>query len=87
MSAVVAMCLVPEDEVRKALAVFNGGNTLATVTAAPLGSYQGAVIGWRGAFICLVPIALFAFAWQWSSLPANGNGLAPPVRRACCTPW
>jgi predicted MFS family arabinose efflux permease len=32
------------------LAIFNGGNALATVIAAPLGSYLGAVIGWRGAF-------------------------------------
>jgi len=40
--------------VPRALAIFNGGNALATVIAAPLGSYLGAVIGWRGAFFCLV---------------------------------
>ena len=37
MSAAVAIRLVPTDEVPKALALFNGGNALATVVAAPLG--------------------------------------------------
>jgi predicted MFS family arabinose efflux permease len=69
MSAATAMRLVPPDQVPRALAIFNGGNALATVVAAPLGSYLGAVIGWRGAFFCLVPVALAALAWQWVSLP------------------
>ncbi|MGH8819579.1 MAG: MFS transporter, partial [Achromobacter pestifer] len=70
MSAATAIRLVPVDLVARALAVFNGGNALATVIAAPLGSYLGAVMGWRGAFFCLVPIALIALAWQWISLPS-----------------
>lgn len=70
LSAATAMRLVPVSQVPRALAIFNGGNALATVVAAPLGSYLGAVIGWRGAFFCLVPVALLAFAWQWISLPS-----------------
>lgn len=70
MSAAVAMRLVPTESVPKALAIFNGGNAVATVVAAPLGSYLGGVIGWRGAFFCLVPIGLMALAWQWVSLPS-----------------
>jgi predicted MFS family arabinose efflux permease len=70
MSAAVAMRLVPPKSVPKALAVFNGGNALATVVAAPLGSYLGSIVGWRGAFFCLVPVALIALAWQWISLPS-----------------
>lgn len=70
MSAATAMRLVPAHQVPRALAIFNGGNALATVVAAPLGSYLGAVIGWRGAFFCLVPVALLAFIWQWISLPS-----------------
>lgn len=70
MSAAVAMRLVPAPQVPKALAVFNGGNALATVVAAPLGSYLGGVVGWRGAFFCLLPVALVALLWQWHSLPA-----------------
>ncbi|HZW13207.1 MAG TPA: MFS transporter [Noviherbaspirillum sp.] len=75
MSAAVAIRLVPPQSVPKALAVFNGGNALATVVAAPLGSYLGGIVGWRGAFFCLVPLALIALAWQWISLPSMK---APP---------
>lgn len=78
MSAAVAMRLVPTHNVPKALAIFNGGNALATVVAAPLGSYLGSAIGWRGAFFCLVPVALIALVWQWISLP---NMQAEPRKR------
>ncbi|MGE8690675.1 MAG: MFS transporter [Achromobacter sp.] len=70
MSAATAMRLVPAAQVPRALAVFNAGNALATVVAAPLGAYLGSVIGWRGAFFCLVPVAFVAFVWQWVSLPS-----------------
>lgn len=70
MSAATAMRLVPTHRVPRALAIFNGGNALATVLAAPLGSYLGSVIGWRGAFLCLVPVALLALVWQGISLPS-----------------
>lgn len=70
MSAAMAMRLVPSHSVPKALAIFNGGNALATVVAAPLGSYLESVIGWRGAFFCLIPVAIIALIWQWISLPA-----------------
>lgn len=69
MSAATAMRLVPASQIPKALAIFNGGNALATVIAAPLGSYVGSVIGWRGAFFCLVPAAFIVLVWQWFSLP------------------
>ena len=77
MSAATAMQLVPKASVPRALATFNGGNALATVVAAPLGSYLGAVVGWRGAFFCLVPIAAAAFVWQCFSLPS----MPPKPRR------
>ena len=70
MSAATAIRLVPPQQVPRALAIFNGGNALATVVAAPLGSYLGATVGWRGAFLCLVPLALIAFIWQCFSLPS-----------------
>lgn len=70
MSAATAIRLVPQQQVPRALAIFNGGNALATVVAAPLGSYLGATVGWRGAFLCLVPLALMAFIWQCFSLPS-----------------
>ncbi|MDQ3060764.1 MAG: MFS transporter [Pseudomonadota bacterium] len=70
LSAATAMRLVPSHQVPRAMAIFNGGNALATVVAAPLGSYLGSIIGWRGAFFALVPLALVAFVWQWISLPS-----------------
>src|SRR4030095_13017563 len=70
MSAATAMRLLPSTQVPRALAIFNVGNALATVIAAPLGSYLGSVIGWRGAFFCLVPVAAVALIWQWGTLPA-----------------
>ncbi|WP_290503273.1 MULTISPECIES: MFS transporter [unclassified Leclercia] len=76
MSAATAIRLVPQHQVSRALAIFNGGNALATVVAAPLGSYLGATIGWRGAFLCLVPVAMIAFIWQCFSLPKMENDRA-----------
>lgn len=78
MSVATAMRLVPANQVPKALAIFNGGNALATVIAAPLGSYLGALMGWRGAFFCLVPVAAIAFIWLWISLPSMQAGERTP---------
>jgi predicted MFS family arabinose efflux permease len=77
MSAATVMRLVPARDVPRALVLLNGGNALATVIAAPAGSYLGAIIGWRGAFFCLVPVAAIALAWLLLRLPAL---------RACETP-
>jgi predicted MFS family arabinose efflux permease len=55
--------------VPRALAILNGGNALAMVVAAPLGSLLGDLFGWRAAFFCTVPLAALAFAWQFASLP------------------
>ncbi|KQU58053.1 transcriptional regulator [Sphingomonas sp. Leaf339] len=70
MSAAIAMRLVPTESVPKALAVISGGNALATVLAAPLGSFVGSLIGWRGAFFCVVPVAVAAVIWQAVTLPS-----------------
>ena len=70
MSAATAMRLVQARHVPRALAVVNGGNALASVVAAPLGSYLGSLIGWRGAFFCIVPIAAIVFGWELLSLPS-----------------
>ena len=69
MSAAIAMRLVPSHAVPKALAVISGGNALATVLAAPLGSFVGSLIGGRGAFFCVVPVAVAAVIWQAVTLP------------------
>jgi predicted MFS family arabinose efflux permease len=73
LSAATAMRLVAEDQVTRAMAIVNGGNALATVIAAPLGSFLGALIGWRGAFFCIVPVAILAGLWLLISLPTMKN--------------
>lgn len=70
MSTATVMRLMPEDRVPRALALLNGGNALATTVAAPLGSFLGQYIGWRGAFMLVVPLAAITFAWQWTTLPS-----------------
>ncbi|WP_210643715.1 MULTISPECIES: MFS transporter [unclassified Pseudomonas] len=70
LSAATAMRLVPHDQVPRALAIVNGGNALATVIAAPLGSLLGSIIGWRGAFFCIVPVAAVALVWLLLRLPS-----------------
>ena len=49
--------------------MLNAGNAIAATIAAPLGSFLGAYLGWRGAFFLVVPLGLLALAWQWISLP------------------
>lgn len=70
MSTAIVMRLVRFNEVPKALGLLNGGNALATTIAAPLGSFLGSVIGWRGAFFCIVPIAVIALLWQVKTMPS-----------------
>ncbi|MFL6585271.1 MAG: MFS transporter [Luteimonas sp.] len=79
MSAATAMRLVPAHQVPRALALVNGGNALAVVLAAPLGSYFGAIVGWRGAFLSLVPLALVAFVWKAMTLPSMPAAAARPA--------
>ncbi|MBF7690873.1 MFS transporter [Acinetobacter pollinis] len=81
LSVAIAMRLVPEPDVPRALAIFNGGNALAMVVAAPLGSYLGAIIGWRGAFFCLVPIAVLTWVWQFFSLPSMPQKISKKASR------
>jgi len=76
MSTAIVMRLVPEDTVPKALAFLNGGNALAATIAAPLGSFLGGLIGWRGAFFCVVPLAAIVAIWLAFSLPRMQGGNA-----------
>ena len=67
-TALLARIVAPTD-LPKAIAMLQGGTATATVIAAPLGSYLGEVIGWRGAFGFIVPVGLIALAWQFVVLP------------------
>ncbi len=69
MSAATAMRLVPEAMVPRALSIIFSGVSVATVAAAPLGSYFGHLIGWRNVFLIATVIGVFAFIWQLFTLP------------------
>jgi predicted MFS family arabinose efflux permease len=79
LATATVMRLVPEEVVPKALAVIYTGNAVATAFAAPIGSYLGGIIGWRGVFWALAPIVVLNFVWQWVSLPAMQPRSANPV--------
>lgn len=65
MSTATIMRLAPPHAVAKGLALINGGNALAATIAAPLGSFLGQYIGWRGAFLS---------SCRWPSPRLSGNG-------------
>ena len=70
MSAATAMRLVSTRHVPRALAIVNGGNALASVLAAPVGSFLGAFVGWRWAFFSVVPVAAIVLVWKWIGMPS-----------------
>jgi predicted MFS family arabinose efflux permease len=83
MSTAIVMRLLPKESVPKGLAMLNAGNAIAATVAAPLGSFLGDFIGWRGAFFLVVPLALLALVWQAISLPP----LAPQQVRKSTNPF
>ena len=84
MSTATAMRLVPAKDVPKALSIIFAGVSIATVVAAPLGSYLGSLIGWRNVFIlCVIPgvLALFWQLWVLPSMrPENSGSLGTLFR-------
>jgi len=70
LATATIMRLVPEESVPKALGVLYTGNAVATAFATPLGSYLGAIIGWRGVFWALTPLVFINVIWLWLSLPS-----------------
>src|SRR3954451_14170866 len=79
LATATVMRLVPASSVPKALGVVYMGNAVATAFAAPIGSYVGGMIGWRGVFWAMVPITLANLAWQWVALPTMLPHAANPV--------
>ena len=63
-----------------AIAALQGGTALAALLAAPVGAYLGGLIGWRGAFGLIVPIAFINTLWLLAVLPGM-----PPERPV--SPW
>lgn len=81
LATATVMRLVPERSVPMALGIVYTGNAVATAFAAPIGSYLGGIIGWRGVFWALAPITVVNLLWQWISLPNMPPQAANPVRK------
>jgi predicted MFS family arabinose efflux permease len=88
MAAATTMRLVPMRVLPKAMAVVFTGVTMATVSAAPLGSYIGEIFGWRAAFLLAGLVGLAALAGVWLTIPrleptgsADLAGLVEVARR------
>jgi predicted MFS family arabinose efflux permease len=69
LSTAILARLVPGSDLPKAIAMLQGGTAFASVIAAPLGSFLGGLIGWRGAFFIVVPIGVAGLLWQLAVLP------------------
>lgn len=70
LATATVMRLVPAESIPKALGLMYTGNAVAAALAAPIGSYFGAIIGWRGTFWALTPFVVANLVWQWASLPS-----------------
>jgi predicted MFS family arabinose efflux permease len=79
LATATVMRLVPEETVPKALGIIFTGLAVASAFAAPIGSYFGGIIGWRGVFWALTPLAMVTLIWQWLSMPSMEPQTTNPV--------
>lgn len=87
LATATLMRLVSDRHVSRALGIMYMGNAAATAFAAPIGSYLGGLIGWRGVFWALVPLAVINVAWLWASLPSLPPRRAVPATRVIGLLW
>ncbi|MFC0409688.1 MFS transporter [Roseomonas elaeocarpi] len=69
MAAATAMRLVPSAVLPRALSMIFSGVSVATIVAAPLGSYLGGRYGWRSAFLLAAAIGVVTLVFQLLVLP------------------
>ena len=69
MAAAVAMRLVPNALLPRALSIIFSGIAIGTVVAVPLGSYLGGLYGWRSAFFAAAAVGIVTLAFQSFTLP------------------
>ncbi|CAN7224964.1 MFS transporter [Rhizobium sp. LjRoot254] len=81
LSTAILARLASKSDLPKAIALLQGGTAFAIVIAAPLGSFLGGLIGWRGTFLITVPIGLVALVWQFAVLPKMPATETVSVRR------
>ena len=88
LAAATTMRLVPEAMLPRALSIVFSGVSVATIVAAPMGSYFGHLIGWRNVFVAASAIGLLALSWQVMALPkmssnhsGSGSSIFSLIRR------
>ncbi|MFU7711755.1 MFS transporter [Aeromonas veronii] len=77
LATATIMRLVSSQSVPKALGILYTGNAVATAFAAPIGSYLGGLIGWRGVFWLLVPLGVINLLWMVLCLPSMHSQARP----------
>lgn len=77
LATATIMRLVSSQSVPKALGIMYTGNAVATAFAAPIGSYLGGLIGWRGVFWLLVPLVVLNLLWMALCLPSIRSQTCP----------
>ena len=74
MAAAVAMRLVPERLLPRALSIIFSGIAVGTVVSVPLGSYLGGIYGWRSAFFAAAALGVITLGIQFFALPRLAPG-------------
>ncbi|MFM5128845.1 MFS transporter [Aeromonas veronii] len=77
LATATIMRLVSSQSVPKALGILYTGNAVATAFAAPIGSYLGGLIGWRGVFWLQVPLVVINLLWMVLCLPSMHSQARP----------
>ncbi len=77
LATATIMRLVSSQSAPKALGILYTGNAVATAFAAPIGSYLGGLIGWRGVFWLLVPLVVINLLWMVLCLPSMHSQARP----------
>ncbi|WDF77223.1 MFS transporter [Mucilaginibacter sp. KACC 22773] len=80
MSTATAMRLVPPRLISKALSIVYASVSIATVLAAPLGSFLGSMIGWRNVFLLVAGLGGLSLIWQAVTLPSMPPASPPKFR-------
>jgi DHA1 family purine ribonucleoside efflux pump-like MFS transporter len=80
MMAAMAMRLVPERLMPRALSIIFTGVSVATVSAAPIGAYLGGLLGWRAVFAISAGIGVFTLLVQVLTIPKLPPQSVPNIR-------
>jgi DHA1 family purine ribonucleoside efflux pump-like MFS transporter len=80
MMAAMAMRLVPERLLPRALSIVFTGVSVATVSAAPVGAYLGDLLGWRAVFFIAATIGVVTLLVQILTLPKLPPQSKPSLR-------